>query len=58
MSEWDYGQGEQIADEFAQARREGKCHLCLIRPVNGKYLCGKCEQEIEDTNLHDDARYD
>lgn len=56
MSTWDYGQAEQVAEEWDAAVKAGKCHLCLIRPANGRYPCDKCEDEIAEARYQDDGR--
>jgi hypothetical protein len=57
MSDWDYGLGEQIAEEYEEAIKNGLCRLCLIRKVehNGS-LCSKCLDEI--VNHHEDFNCD
>lgn len=58
MSDWDYGQGEQVSAEYDAAMQAGLCPRCAVhRPSLNHTICDVCEKEEEKAE-YEDARYD
>lgn len=57
MSNWDYGVGAQVAEEYHAAVAAGYCHLCILhKPATPGQPCWRCQDRIDDARY--DGRYD
>lgn len=50
MSDWDYGQGEDIAADYDYAIKNGFCIRCAAhKKVENEEICSVCIREEEDS---------
>jgi len=55
---WDYGQAEQVSDEYDHAMKAGYCYRCAVyKPDIKGQPCHRCLQDEDEARLDDD-RYD
>lgn len=59
MSDWDYGMAEQIAHEWDDAVKAGKCRVCIIhKATTSDGLCDRCENEIDEAMFNNSWGYE
>lgn len=48
MSSWDYGQAEQVEEEYSAAMKKGFCPDCAAhKPAPGNKICDPCIRDKE-----------